>query len=161
MPGAKNNKAAKLGYWITKEHENLEAMITKLKRAWKKLFGDEQDSTLTGHVVSTSPAKFELKLGRLPVGILSRDQGTWKFGYTEEYRQRKDLRPIIQFPDKDKTYTSDELWPFFMMRIPSSKQPSIKAAIEREHLDTSDRAQLLRRFGRRTVSNPYELVEER
>ena len=64
----------------------------------------------------------------------------------------------MQFPDPGKTYESEELWPFFGLRIPSLAQPSVKAVVKREHLDEKDKVQLLRRFGRRTVANPYELV---
>ena len=47
------------------------------------------------------------------------------------------------------------------MRVPSLKQPLIREIVRVEGLDSRDEVQLLRRFGRKTISNPFELVEER
>jgi len=44
------------------------------------------------------------------------------------------------------------------MRVPSLKQPSIRAIVGRERIDEHNQVELLRRFGRRTISNPFELI---
>jgi len=62
------------------------------------------------------------------------------------------------FPDVHKTYETSELWPFFKMRVPSLKQPSIRAIVGRERIDEHNQVELLRRFGRRTITNPFELI---
>ena len=106
-----------------------------------------------------SKAAFFLKHGELLIGTLTYENGLWKFYYSEDFKKRPDLRPIIQFPNKDRIYESDELWPFFGMRIPSLKQPSVSKIVADEHIEVADHVRLLKRFGRRTVSNPYELAD--
>jgi HipA-like protein len=103
-------------------------------------------------------SEFNLVYKGATIGILSIRGGKWSFRYTEEFRRDGRIKPLMIFPDKDKTYESKELWPFFSMRIPSLKQPSIRAVVDDEHIDEHDQVKLLRRFGRRTISNPFELI---
>jgi HipA-like protein len=102
---------------------------------------------------------FHILYGSIEVGTLELLDGVWKFRYSEQFRKDNHLRAITEFPDSSREYVSSELWPFFAMRIPSLKQAEIRAIVEREHIDEHDEATLLRRFGRRTVANPFELVE--
>jgi HipA-like protein len=101
---------------------------------------------------------FRLIHGSLTVGTLTVENGLWTFKYSEDFRKRQDLRPIVQFPDTSRTYNSEELWPFFGMRIPSISQPAVRNAVRQEGIDANDKVQMLRRFGRRTISTPFELV---
>ena len=110
--------------------------------------------------LAASHAQFHLIYQGLLVGVLTVSNGHWTFHYSNEFRQQHRLRPIVEFPDVGKTYTSDELWPFFGMRIPSLKQTSIREIVDEENIDEADEAQLLRRFGKRTIANPFELVEQ-
>jgi hypothetical protein len=57
-----------------------------------------------------------------------------------------------------KVYRKDSLWPFFLVRIPGLKQPAIKEIIEKENIDTENEVELLKRFGQKSISNPYELI---
>jgi HipA-like protein len=132
-------------------------MMKGLKRFWHRWV----DQGSPAQVTPGSQAQFRLTWGDLTIGILHAKGGRWVFQYTDEFRHRQDLRPIVQFPDTDRTYESDELWPFFGLRIPSLRQPAVRTALAREHIDAKDKVQLLRRFGQRTVANPFELVEER
>ena len=126
-----------------------------LKNIWHSWFSGEQRSPRTP--LDTS-AHFMLRYRQLPVGHLTLDHGRWRFAYTDEFRQSESLRPITEFPDLDRTYESDELWPFFFMRIPSSRQGAVEEFVRKEQIDSDDEVQLLRRFGRRTSANPFELV---
>ena len=65
---------------------------------------------------------------------------------------------IIGFPDLDKTYKSELLWPFFQVRIPGLKQPAIQEILKNEKIDEFNEVQLLKRFGKKIIANPYELV---
>ncbi len=103
--------------------------------------------------------RFALVYHDLIIGFLSYDDGRWHFKYTDEFRSVGELQPLIMFPDVDKVHESEELWPFFQMRIPSLKQPAVRAVIAKEQIDPKNLVQLLRRFGRRTISNPFELRE--
>ena len=96
----------------------------------------------------------------MTIGVLSAADDEWTFRYTDEFRKSGELRPIVEFPDVDKTYKSDELWPFFVMRLPSVKQPSVRNILESEAIDDSDEVELLRRFGQRAICSPFELIAD-
>jgi HipA-like protein len=132
-------------------------MMKGLKRFWHRWV----DHGHPAQVAPSSRVQFRLTWGDLTIGILRAEGGRWVFQYTDAFRHREDLRPIVQFPDTERTYESEELWPFFGLRIPSLRQPAVRAALDREHIDAGDKVQLLRRFGHRTVANPFELVEDK
>ena len=132
-------------------------MFKKAKELYKYL---KQHSD--GHKNFETPknvhAEFKLKYKSLTIGFLELDDGVWKFSYSEAFKNQDDLRPLVQFPNKDKTYKSEELWPFFTTRIPGLKQPKIQQIIELEDIDRSNEVELLKRFGKETISNPYKLI---
>ena len=102
-------------------------------------------------------AKFLLKYDDLLIGTLSVQDGRWLFEYSDDFRRNEVLRPIVEFPDVNRTYESGELWQFFASRIPSPEQAEVEEILKREQIEEDDAVSLLRRFGRRTVSNPFEL----
>jgi len=128
-------------------------------RLW--VFGNADSQAGSGNKKTAEVRKvaFRLKHGDLEIGVLSHEDEKWTFRYSEAFRLRDDRRPLVQFPDTSKVYESPDLWPFFGLRIPSLKQPLVSKIVTDEHIDTSDGVDLLRRFGRRTISNPFELVE--
>lgn len=132
-------------------------MLEKAKKLYKYL---NQHSE--GHEDLKTPkgirAEFALKYKTLTVGYLELHNGTWKFSYSREFEKQDELRPLVQFPDKNKTYENEELWPFFTVRIPGLNQPEIQHIIESENIDRTNEVELLKRFGEKTISNPYELV---
>ncbi len=101
--------------------------------------------------------RFFLKYGDLLVGTLSVEDGVWKFEYSDQFKQSKFFRPIVEFPDVDKIYESKALWQFFASRIPSPEQPEVEEILRREHISEDDSVSLLKRFGTRTISNPFQL----
>ncbi|HVA50918.1 MAG TPA: HipA N-terminal domain-containing protein [Pirellulales bacterium] len=108
---------------------------------------------------AAAAAAFELRYAGLRVGTLTCRDGKWTFWYSEQFRHRPDLRPLVQFADVNRVYRSDRLWPFFLLRIPSMSQSDVQDALKHEHIDATDEVALLRRFGKRTIANPFELVE--
>lgn len=102
---------------------------------------------------------FVLEYAGLVIGYLTLQAGKWTFQYTPAFIAQTDVQPLVDFPDPNKTYRSSELWPFFMARIPSVAQPEVLQTIKAEGLDEHSAVQLLRRFGRTTISNPFVLVE--
>ncbi|GHB52925.1 HipA N-terminal domain-containing protein [Mongoliitalea lutea] len=103
-------------------------------------------------------AKFHLHLHDFKVGELSFNDGKWSFKYSEEFKSRSNqLNLIIGFPDVHKTYVSQELWPFFKIRIPGLKQPLIREILHKENIEDTNQVKLLKRFGKKSISNPYEL----
>jgi hypothetical protein len=104
--------------------------------------------------------KFNLKIKDLVIGYLKIEDKKWTFKYSEEFKAQEDYRRLTGFSDLSKVYESDELWPFFKIRIPGLKQPMVKEILEQENLNKSNEAILLRRFGRVSMSNPYILEVE-
>jgi len=101
--------------------------------------------------------KFNLKISDLVIGYLKIENKTWYFKYSEEFKSQNKYRRLAGFSDLNKTYESDELWPFFKIRIPGLKQPMIKEILKKENLSISNEALLLKRFGKKSMSNPYIL----
>jgi HipA-like protein len=102
-------------------------------------------------------AKFLLTYNNLLIGTLSVAEGVWKFEYSDDFRRNDTLRPIVEFPDVNKIYQSKELWQFFASRIPSLEQAEVEEIIKREHIEEDDAVRLLKRFGERTITNPFNL----
>lgn len=100
---------------------------------------------------------FQLSYGSLVIGVLSHGPKGWEFKYTDEFRAEDGLSALVEFPNKDAVYSSEELWHTFAGRIPSKAQPAVMEAIRRNGLDEENELVLLQHFGTRTVSNPYVL----
>ena len=98
--------------------------------------------------------------GRLAVGFLSCDSGEFVFRYTEEFRRQSDIPAVSAFPDKNREYRSQTLWPVFQVRIPPTDRPDIERLVEEKNLDTNDPLRLLSELGKRAFSTPYEFVLE-
>lgn len=98
-------------------------------------------------------ADFILILDKLEVGTLSYADNVWIFSYSEEFKRQRDILPLVNFPTVDKEYTSNELWPFFVSRIPSRAQLQAPKGTERQDL-----VSLLKSYGRKTITNPYQLI---
>ena len=103
-------------------------------------------------------ANFLLQYRDLDIGRLWFRAGKWHFEYTDAFRHNKDAYPIINFPHLDKHYESEVLWPFFAVRIPGLGQPAVQRVIREEHLDEHNEVQLLKRFGKTTIANPFTLT---
>ncbi len=131
-------------------------MLNKLLGIFARFRAEGQEEIQTPQGVTAS---FSLQYHDLEVGTLRLKDGVWQFRYSPEFRRQSDLTPLVAFPDVSKTYESDTLWPFFMARIPGISQPEIRELIEAEGLDEHSAVDLLRRFGKRTISNPFILQQ--
>lgn len=131
-------------------------MIDVLKRFLSQFRAEGQEAVTTPKDVSVI---FRLTYQDLAIGNLTLERGEWEFAYTPEFQAQSSVQPLVGFPDVNKRYRSETLWPFFMTRIPSADQPQVQAAVKGEGLDVSSDVQLLKRFGTRTISNPFILVE--
>ena len=124
--------------------------MTKLKKILARLFWSESQNDMV--LATEDDATFNVNLGKLLVGTLLYSAGVWYFSYSNEFKLQNRILPLANFPSKDKEYSTRDLWPFFASRIPSNAQLQIEKDDPKE-----DAVTLLRRFGRRTVANPYEL----
>ena len=103
-------------------------------------------------------ASFVLIYDKLTVGELRLKDGKWLFEYSTAFKQQSEVKPIVDFPDLDKKYEAEELWPFFASRIPSLNQPAVQEVIREEKLKEDDLVDLLKFFGKLTITNPFKLV---
>ena len=101
--------------------------------------------------------QFVLSYNKLVIGYLSVNQGKWTFEYSEDFKKQGEILPLSNFPNKALLYTSEELWPFFASRIPSVAQLERKAKITSDELSERNEVQLLRKYGHRTITNPFTL----
>jgi hypothetical protein len=103
----------------------------------------------------TEVKKFIVRLGNEEIGNLRHGNGQWLFEYTDVFIERVKqgkAKPIIGFPITDKAYISPTLWPFFRIRLPGNY---IKAELGRDNIEE---VELLEKYGRRSILNPYEVA---
>lgn len=104
-----------------------------------------------------SRLSFRVLLNDLEVGELERDGGEWVFRYSGMFRAQDVVKPIVDFPHVEREYRAAELWPFFLLRIPSPTQPEVQRRFRNSPVRGLDEGMLLREFGRWAVANPFEL----
>lgn len=124
----------------------------------RRIMGDRPEGLERLRTHAGDHATFALLYEALEVGVLELRDGKWSFRYSTAFLAQDDVQPLTAFADKEKVYEAEELWPFFIARIPSVTQPQVLETIEREKIDAHDPVQLLRRFGTRTIANPFVLV---
>ncbi len=114
-----------------------------------KLFKSEEEleDLFTPKDVEVS---FALTYRNLQIGFLSLKAGEWTFQYSEGFKKQDRIKPLLDFPNVNKIYISEELYPFFTQRIPGAGQSIRKA-------EKLDEVGLLKKFGKQTISNPFLL----
>ncbi|MEX1122932.1 MAG: HipA N-terminal domain-containing protein [Balneolales bacterium] len=103
-------------------------------------------------------AHFTVFYKNLVIGTLELMDGQWCFAYSNAFKNQEQIPPLPDFPDEDVVYTAKELWPFFIIRIPSLKQPKVQKIISNEDIDSTSQVELLKRFGQKSISNPFQLT---
>lgn len=122
-----------------------------------KLFRNEEQSEELSTPVNAK-AHFVLTYKDLTIGHLTHGHGKWIFEYSDEFKSQNRIAALTDFPRKDKKYEESYLWPFFAHRIPGLGQPQVREIIRHENLDSKNEIDLLRRFGQKTITNPFELA---
>ena len=125
--------------------------MNKFKQVFAKLFWSENQKEII--IAPEKDVKFNVSLGNLLIGTLLYVDNMWHFWYSEDFKMQNNIAPLTNFPSKKKYYTTKNLWPFFASRIPSYSQQQIKDKTESEDVVT-----LLQKFGKKTITNPYELT---
>ena len=100
---------------------------------------------------------FNLMYKDLLVGTLELEGGWWRFRYSAAFKNQDNLKPLPDFPNLEKVYNSEDLYPFFLHRIPSTKQPKVRAVIKEKNVDETNKVALLKLFGFRSITNPFTL----
>lgn len=131
----------------------MKKLLETLKR--KLSSSDEQEASMQAN---QDYARFTLFYESLVIGTLTADKGVWTFEYSEEFKKQNAFKPLVNFPDKSKVYTQDTLWPFFASRIPGVSQPRVQEVLKAKNIDSENTVDLLKIFGKHSISNPFELV---
>ena len=133
-------------------------MIKKIKSLWgtkgMNLSENSVGSTGVFHLIYD-------KLNHLVIGTLSYDSKKWTFEYSTECKNKlrnNEINLIINFPNRDKKYETEDLWPFFISRIPTLNQPFHFKKVAKNKVDKEDPVALLSLFSERTINNPFRLV---
>lgn len=133
-------------------------MKEKLKKILQKLTPwSGNDEFLSKLNSENENAKFELLFEDKLVGILQFNKDKWIFEYSEEYKEKQFVLPLINFPDIKKKYEFEELMPFFATRIPNLNQPYHEKKLEKLEGDKTSLVSLLKIFGEKSINNPFEL----
>ena len=125
---------------------NTMSIIEKIKVFWH----DSEETNL--HAVKGSKGRFDLYLGPMLVGVLTYEDGWWQFSYSDEYKTQDSYEPLVNFPNLDQEYKSEQLWPFFASRLPGVSE------LKENERDSTDVLTLLKKYGRHVITNPYKLV---
>ena len=132
-------------------------MSNIIEKLLQRLFRKEKND-IEFFLPTEEQEKFILKLDNIEIGYLECHDGKWSFYYSEIFKGKEGFYSIPGFPDLNKTYQSESLWPFFKIRIPGLGQPAIKEILSKENIDKCNELALLKRFGKRSISNPYTLI---
>jgi HipA-like protein len=129
--------------------------MSMIKRIFKNIWKpkSQEEMFTPKNVVAT----FQLTYRKLEIGTLSLKGGKWTFRYAEAFKAQDKIKPLTDFPDVNKVYTSGELYPFFLSRIPGARQPRFQEIVKREHINPKNEAELLKRFGGQTIANSFVL----
>lgn len=65
---------------------------------------------------NSARAEFGLFYGELLIGTLNFSGGVWEWNYSDAFRAQDKIVPLIEFPDANRVYRTEELWPFFSTR---------------------------------------------
>ncbi len=132
-------------------------MINQLKKIFKLLSLHDIQSEANTSLSLPKSDTFVLFYHELPIGELRFDGTIWYFAYTKMFQNQSSIDVITTFPDKNKEYKSEILWPFFQARIPSLKQPKVQEIIRQKGIKEDDIIALLKTFGFRSINNPFVL----
>jgi len=97
---------------------------------------------------------------RYVVGELSRN-GQFEFSYANEVHAAIDagFELLIAFPDIDKTYKNENLFPVFASRLPDPKRKGIEAILKKYGVSEYDAYKLLKSSGARLPIDNLEFID--
>jgi hypothetical protein len=115
---------------------------------------------------SHHPPRLGLSLRRpgqppAPIGLLEDLGGRFLFRYVAGVGDVADFRPLIGFPDLDKTYTATRLFPFFSQRVLQRDRPDYAEYVQLLNLPMNATVwDLIARSGGTRKGDPYEILAE-
>lgn len=97
---------------------------------------------------------------RFIVGVLSKN-GNFQFQYGAEVDEaiKAGFNLLIAFPDKDKIYEHNELFPTFSSRLPDKKRKGIETILAKYDLKEYDSYEYLKKSGAKLPIDSLEFVD--
>lgn len=92
-----------------------------------------------------------------PIGYLFQRDEQFVFRYSESFKALPHPLPISAFPDIEREYHSERLWPFFAVRLPPTDREDVRRALAEKMISEDETLRMLTELSRRVVSSPYEL----
>ena len=94
------------------------------------------------------------------VGQLTKNS-RYEFKYCEEIKEAMEngFVPLLCFPDLDKVYENERLFPIFSSRLPDKKRKNIQSILEKYGMETYDEYMLLKRSGARLPIDNFEFID--
>ncbi len=132
-------------------------MKNKIKNIFNKLTPWSINDEFISLGGSTENGKFNLLFEDKLIGILEYKNKKWIYKYSNEYKKKQFILPLLNFPDINKVYEFDELAPFFATRIPNLNQPYHQKKIKKHNGDKNNLVFLLKIFGEKSINNPFKL----
>lgn len=129
--------------------------------SWKH--SDNASAPDAGQVLQTAPRIiFRLTYKNDEIGTLEFSERKWTFVYSDWFKGQSAIKPFANFPDVNRVYISEDLPPFFESRLPGISQPQVEKFLEllkaQEPVNEGEtKVAPLKQFGRRTITNPFEL----
>lgn len=132
--------------------------------SWLQRRKRSQDASVPGTTIPIQIAPriiFRLMYKKDEIGTLEFNNESWTFIYSDWFKNQSDIQPFANFPDVNREYVSYELPPFFESRLPGITQPQVEAFLknyEKEQINEGEtKVALLKKFGRLSITNPFEL----
>lgn len=99
--------------------------------------------------------RFEL-VGELRV----QEGGPYTFAYTDPGSENREFLPVPGFPDIDRTYAADNLFPFFANRVMSPRRPDYTDLLDAVGLttETATTVEMIIRTAGRRATDAYQIV---
>lgn len=94
------------------------------------------------------------------IGTLKKNE-KYEFQYSQDIKkcQEKGFDLLVSFPDINKKYVSENLFPEFLSRIPGPNRIDIKDILEKYKLESYNAFELLKRSGAKTSLDTLEFID--
>jgi HipA-like protein len=126
-----------------------------IKKILNRVWGTDDQQEL--ETPSNVHIRFLLSYDDIFIGTLELEKGVWSFSYSPSFPSQNIIPPLVDFSDVTRKYETRTLWPFFVSRIPGLNQPKVKEILAKENISSKNYVELLTRFGKDTITNPYTL----
>jgi hypothetical protein len=103
--------------------------------------------------------KSEKERKQFIVGVLSRN-GQYEFKYYDDIKDAKNegFKPLVEFPDLNKLYTSESLFSTFASRLPDKRRRDMSKILKKYELKEFNQYELLKKSGARLPIDNYEFI---